>query len=107
VTDWKVYDTIYTERYMKTPSENPEGYALTELVTRADQITASPLIVHGLVDTNVHLQHSVNFIQALEAADKPFEFLPLPNLDHHYGGDGLVACLQAGVDYFVRHFSFR
>ena len=107
VTDWKAYDTIYTERYMRTPSENPEGYALTELVTRADQIQASPLIVHGLVDTNVHLQHSVNFIQALEAADKPFEFLPLPNLDHHYGGDGLVACLQASVDYFVRQFSLK
>jgi dipeptidyl-peptidase-4 len=101
-TDWTYYDTIYTERYMKTPAENPEGYAYTNLVNVAGEIQAAPLIIHGLADTNVHLQNSVNFIQALEQADKPFFFVPLPNEDHHYEGDGLATALQQSVDYFTQ-----
>jgi dipeptidase D len=101
-TDWRYYDTIYTERYMGTPSENPEGYATTDLVAKADQLQARPLIIHGLNDTNVHLQNSINLIQELQALDKPFEFLPLPNLNHSYRGDSLVTALSASVDYFVR-----
>ena len=101
-TDWRYYDTIYTERYMKTPQQNPGGYAATNLVAKAGQIKVRPLLIHGLGDTNVHLQNTVNFIQALEAADKPFDFLPLPNLSHSYRGEGLVAALSASADYFAR-----
>ena len=101
-TDWRTYDTVYTERYMGTPGENPEGYDATELISRVAQLQARPLIIHGLADTNVHLQNSVNFIEALMAADRPFDFLPLPNSDHHYGGDGLVAVLSESTDYLVR-----
>jgi dipeptidyl-peptidase-4 len=99
-TDWAWYDTIYTERYMRTPAENPGGYASVELVSRAGDISAAPLIIHGLADTNVHLQNSVNFIAALEGADKPFFFIPLPGEDHHYEGDGLATALVASADYF-------
>jgi dipeptidyl-peptidase-4 len=102
-TNWLYYDTIYTERYMQTPARNPAGYAATDLIAKADQIKVRPLIIHGLNDTNVHLQNSVNFIQALEALDKPFDFLPLPNLSHSYRGDGLVTALSASVDYFARY----
>jgi dipeptidyl-peptidase-4 len=101
-TDWTYYDTIYSERYLKTPDENPEGYAATELISRAGDIQAEPLIIHGLADTNVHLQNSVNFIQALEESDKPFSFIPLPNEDHHYEGDGLAAALSSSASYFIR-----
>ncbi len=101
-TDWAYYDTIYTERYMNTPAANPDGYAATELISRAGDIQAEPLIVHGLADTNVHLQNSVNFIQALEESDKPFSFIPLTNEDHHYEGDGLATALSASVSYFIR-----
>ena len=101
-TDWQYYDTIYTERYMQTPSENPEGYAATNLISKAGQLQASPLIIHGLNDTNVHLQNSINLIQELESIDKPFVFLPLPNLNHSYKGDGLVTALSASVEYFTR-----
>jgi dipeptidyl-peptidase-4 len=101
-TDWRYYDTIYTERYMGTPSQNPEGYAATDLIAKADQLQARPLIIHGLNDTNVHLQNSINLIQELQRLDKPFEFLPLPNLNHGYRGDGLAAALSASVDYFER-----
>lgn len=98
-TDWSYYDTIYTERYMRTPEQNPEGYAATNLIDKVDQLRAAPLLIHGLSDTNVHLQNTVNFIEALEAADKPFSFIPLPNRGHSFRGDGLVAALMASVDY--------
>jgi len=104
-TNWAWYDTIYTERYMKTPAENPDGYAATDLVKAADQIEAAPLIIHGLADTNVHLQNSINFIEALEKADKPFTFVPLPNEDHHYEGDGLATALATSVDYLSANLS--
>jgi dipeptidyl-peptidase-4 len=103
-TDWSYYDTIYTERYMRTPEKNPEGYAATNLIAKADQLQAAPLLIHGLADTNVHLQNTVNFIEALEADDKPFSFIPLPNLSHSFRGDGLVAALMASVDYLTNCF---
>jgi dipeptidyl-peptidase-4 len=101
-TDWSYYDTIYTERYMRTPQENPQGYAATNLVEKAVEIQARPLLVHGLDDTNVHLQNSVNFIQALEANDKLFDFIPLPNTSHSIHGDALAAMLAASEDYLAR-----
>ena len=100
-TDWSYYDTIYTERYMRTPAQNPEGYAATNLITRTNQLQARPLLIHGLADTNVHLQNTVNFIEALEANDKLFNFVPLPNLGHSFQGDGLVAALSASADYLA------
>ena len=100
-TDWSYYDTIYTERYMRTPEVNPEGYAATNLIDMADQLQARPLLIHGLADTNVHLQNTVNFIEALEANDKLFDFIPLPNLGHSFKGDGLVAALMASTDYLT------
>ena len=64
---------------MRTPQVNPDGYAATNLIDLAPQLQARPLLIHGLADTNVHLQNTVNFIQALEANDKEFDFIPLPN----------------------------
>ena len=100
-TDWSYYDTIYTERYMRTPEANPEGYAATNLIAKANQLQARPLLIHGLADTNVHLQNTVNFIEALEANDKLFDFIPLPNRGHSFRGDGLVAALMASTDYLA------
>jgi dipeptidyl-peptidase-4 len=100
-TDWSLYDTIYTERYMQTPSANPAGYAATSLVAAAGQIRVAPQLIHGLVDTNVHLENTVNFIQALEKNDRPFYFTPLPNTNHRYSGDGPATALEASVTYFV------
>lgn len=100
-TDWSYYDTIYTERYMQQPSQNKAGYDATNIINRAADFKVTPLIIHGLNDTNVHLQNSVNLIQQLEHIDKPFLFIPLPNSDHHYGGDGLATVLAASTEYFV------
>jgi dipeptidyl-peptidase-4 len=99
-TDWRDYDTVYTERYMGTPQGNPEGYAASNIVTRAAGLRARPLLIHGLVDTNVHARNTIGLIAAMMALDRPFSFLPLPNSNHHYGGDDLVAALSASVEYF-------
>ena len=99
-TRWEYYDTIYTERYMRTPAQNPEGYEATDLIAASYQLEAIPLIIHGLNDTNVHLQNSINLIEELERLDKPFIFRPLPNLNHSFKGDGLVSALSASVEYF-------
>ena len=101
-TDWRYYDTIYTERYMGTPADNPDGYAATNLIDRAGQIQAAPLLIHGLADTNVHFQNTVNFVEALEANDKQFSFIPLPNLGHSFRDNGLVAALMASETYLAQ-----
>jgi dipeptidyl aminopeptidase/acylaminoacyl peptidase len=86
-----------------TPAENPAGYEATELISKVDQLQIRPLIIHGLADTNVHLQNSVNLMETTMHIDKPLDFVPLPNSDHHYGNDGLVAGLAESAEYFVRH----
>lgn len=82
VTDWDGYDTAYTERYMGTPSNNAIGYADSSVVKNADKIRGELLIVHGLLDENVHFRHSSRLATALIKAGKKFEFLPIPDERH-------------------------
>jgi dipeptidyl-peptidase-4 len=106
-TSWQYYDTIYTERYMGTPPRSGWLRRTDLIVAKAGQLQAV-LIIHGLNDTSIHLQNSINLIQELEHLDKLFYFLPLPNLNHSYKGDGLVTALTASVEYFVSYsWQFR
>jgi dipeptidyl aminopeptidase/acylaminoacyl peptidase len=82
VTDWHNYDTIYTERFMNTPQENPEGYKVTSVVKAASKLHGKLLIVHGLMDDNVHVQNSAQFILELQRADKDFEVMFYPQSRH-------------------------
>ncbi len=82
VTDWRNYDSIYTERYMRLPQDNPEGYERSSVVAAARQLHGPLLLVHGLMDDNVHPRNSVQLIDALHKADRPFEFLPYPQSRH-------------------------
>lgn len=82
VTDWDGYDTAYTERYMSTPKENPDGYKLASVLTSASAIEGRLLLVHGMIDENVHFRHTARLISALIAAGRPFEMLPLPAERH-------------------------
>ena len=86
VTDWKLYDTIYTERYMLTPKENPDGYAKSSVVAAAKNLSGKLLIVHGMMDDNVHMQNSTQFVDALQKANKDFELMFYPNARHGIGG---------------------
>ena len=82
VTDWDGYDTCYTERYMETPATNPEGYRNSSVLTHAGQVAGNLLIIHGMIDENVHFRHSARLVSALIAAGRPFAMLPLPSERH-------------------------
>ena len=86
VTDWRLYDTIYTERYMLTPKENPDGYAKSSCVAAAKNLSGKLLIVHGMMDDNVHMQNSAQLADALQRAGKEFELMLYPNARHGIGG---------------------
>ena len=82
VTEWDRYDTCYTERYMETPATNPEGYQDSSVLTHANQLVGSLLIVHGMIDENVHFRHSARLVEALIQAERSFDLLPLPSERH-------------------------
>ncbi|MBQ8098852.1 MAG: S9 family peptidase [Bacteroidaceae bacterium] len=86
-TNYRYYDTIYTERYMRTPAENPDGYDDNAL-TRAAKLNGRLLICHGLADDNVHAQNTIEYTEALVQADKQFEMQLYTNRNHSiYGGN--------------------
>lgn len=86
VTDWRDYDSIYTERYQGLPKDNGKGYQDLHLSNVADKLHGSLLLVHGTSDDNVHFQNSVQMIQGLIEAGKQFRFMIYPNKTHGIGG---------------------
>ncbi|WP_071885038.1 S9 family peptidase [Hymenobacter sp. DG25B] len=88
VTNWRYYDTVYTERFLKTPQENPGGYDDNSPVQFADKLKGKLLLVHGTGDDNVHFQNSVAFTDAMIKANKDYQTLYYPNRNHGiYGGN--------------------
>jgi dipeptidyl-peptidase-4 len=85
-TDWRLYDTHYTERYMRTPAENPEGYKAGSVMTYAEKLKGVLRIVHGTMDDNVHMQNSIQLVDKLEDLGKHFEFMVYPGGRHGWGG---------------------
>ena len=87
VTNWKWYDSIYTERYMRTYAENKEGYEENSPINFADLIKGNYLIVHGMSDDNVHFQNAAEMVAALQRQNKHFDSLYYPNKNHGiFGG---------------------
>ena len=82
VTSWRFYDTVYTERYMQTPQENASGYDDNSPINYADKLEGNYLLVHGTGDDNVHAQNSMRMINALVAANKPFDIAMYPDRAH-------------------------
>ncbi|MEP6673845.1 MAG: S9 family peptidase [Ferruginibacter sp.] len=87
VTDWSLYDSHYTERYMGTLANNPEGYKTSSVLTYTDRYKGGLQIVHGVIDDNVHMQNSLQLISKLEDAKKDFEFMIYPGGRHGWGGN--------------------
>lgn len=88
VTSWRFYDTIYTERYMTTPQENPSGYDENSPINHVDKLKGDFLLIHGSGDDNVHLQNTMRMVEALIQADKQFEWMIYPDKNHGiYGGN--------------------
>ncbi|MEE2888556.1 MAG: DPP IV N-terminal domain-containing protein [Planctomycetota bacterium] len=85
VYDWRLYDTIYTERYMQTPQNNPAGYDISSVVKAAKNLKGQLLITHGTMDDNVHLQNAIQLVYALQKAGKMnFEFMPYARSRHGF-----------------------
>ncbi|MCK4772545.1 MAG: DPP IV N-terminal domain-containing protein [Candidatus Latescibacteria bacterium] len=99
VTDWKNYDTIYTERYMRTPQENPDGYRDGSCLTYAGQLTGKLLILHGLIDDNVHPSNTWQLIEEFQKANVAFDLMIYPESRH-----GLIRSATAlRYEYLIKH----
>lgn len=102
VTDWKLYDSVWTERYLDTPQDNPRGYESSSPVTYAGQLKDRLLLVHGTADDNVHPQNTVVMSQALIDAGALFEELILPRQKHGLRGKAEEHFYRAMADFFDR-----
>lgn len=88
VTNWRQYDNIYTERFMRTPQENPTGYDENSPINHVEKLKGDYLLIHGTADDNVHYQNALDLITALVDADKDFDLMVYPNKNHSiYGGN--------------------
>jgi dipeptidyl-peptidase-4 len=102
VTDWKLYDTIWTERYLDRPEDNPDGYRDSSPVTYAANLKDRLLIVHGLADDNVHPQNSTVMSNALIQAGRPFEQAVYPGQTHGFRGPSMRHFYERMADFFER-----
>ncbi len=101
-TSWRFYDTVYTERFMRTPKENPTGYDRNPM-SRAGQLHGALLICHGMADDNVHFRNVAEYAESLVQADKPFMMLPYTNRNHGiYGGNTRNHLFTAISNFFIR-----
>ncbi|MDP6416450.1 MAG: prolyl oligopeptidase family serine peptidase, partial [Gammaproteobacteria bacterium] len=82
VTDWRLYDTHYTERYMSTPQDNPDGYAASNVINHVDGLQGDLLIMHGMADDNVLFTHSTTVFKRLQDLGKPFQIMAYPGSKH-------------------------
>ena len=99
-TSWRFYDTVYTERYMRTPQENPAGYDDNPL-TRAGKLHGALLLVHGMADDNVHFRNTAAYTEELIKADKDYRQLVYPNRNHGiYGGNTRNHLFRQCVKFF-------
>ena len=100
-TNWRFYDSVYTERYMRTPKENPDGYA-TNPIERASKLHGALLLCHGTADDNVHPQNMYEYSEALVQADKDFRELLYTNRNHGiYGGNTRNHLLRQVAQFFM------
>jgi dipeptidyl-peptidase-4 len=104
VTSWDGYDTGYTERYMGTPASNPEGYSNSSVMTHVERLVGKLMLVHGLLDENVHFRHTARLMQALIDAQKQFDVMLYPNERHMpRAHEDRVAMETRIVGYFNLH----
>jgi dipeptidyl-peptidase-4 len=100
-TCWRYYDTIYTERYMRTPNENQSGYDEVNPIARANKLHGELLICHGLADDNVHYQNTAEYVEALVQADKDFRQLVYTNRNHSiFGGNTRNHLFRQCINHF-------
>ncbi len=104
VTDWKLYDNVYTERFMDTPADNPDGYKAGSVLSFASDLKGELRFYHGDMDDNVHMQNSIQLISKLQDAGKSFEFMLYPNGRHGWGGAKRVHSTNESNKFWLRVF---
>ncbi len=107
VTSWRTYDSIYTERYMGLPEENPEAYDKTSPITHAGSLKAQLLLVHNIEDDNVHFQNTLRMVSALERAGKKFSMLVYPEKSHGVTGPEHAQMIQSITEFLSGHSNRR
>lgn len=100
VTHWKFYDTIYTERYMGTPEDNPKGYEASAPLSKAKDLKAKLLLIHGTADDNVHMQNTMAFIDALKKAGRSYQLQIQPGQKHGFRGKEALNFRNAAIVRF-------
>lgn len=101
VTDWRFYDSVYTERYMRTPQQNNDGYSAGSALSLADKLEGDLLLIHGTADDNVHFQNTVEYSRALIESGKHFDVFFFPDKNHSILGKSTRVYLYEKV---IRHF---
>ena len=101
VTDWRYYDNIYTERFMRTPQENTAGYTENSPIFWADKLQGKFLMIHGTADDNVHFQNAIDLATALNSADKQYEMFFYPNKNHNISGGNTRLHLYTMMTEFI------
>lgn len=104
VTDWRFYDTVYVERFMRTPQQNAEGYKAGSAFTRAANLNGRLLLVHGMADDNVHFQNCAEYSECLVQADKQFDMQVYTNRNHGiYGGNTRYHLFTRLTEFFLNN----
>lgn len=104
VTNWRFYDSVYTERYMGTPQENPEGYDINSPLFFSKLLKGKYLLVHGTADDNVHVQNTMRLVEALIQNDKDFQWSIYPDKDHGiYGGNTRVHLFNQMTQFIINN----
>jgi dipeptidyl-peptidase-4 len=101
VINWRFYDNIYTERYLQTPQENADGYDKNSPITYAKQLKGNFMLIHGSADDNVHMQNSMDFVNALVKNNKQFDIFIYPNRNHGISGGGARLHLYTKMTNFI------
>ena len=102
VTSWRFYDTIYTERFMRTPQENPSGYDENSPLNYPELLKGNYLLVHGSADDNVHLQNTMRMVEALIRANKQFDWAIYPDKNHSINGGNTRLHLYTKMTNFIK-----
>ena len=101
VTNWRYYNTIYTERYMQTPQENPKGYDENSPTSHTDKLKGHYLLIHGSGDDNVHYQNTMRMVESLVQSDKQFDLFVYPNKNHGIYGGNTTMHLRRKMTFFI------
>jgi dipeptidyl-peptidase-4 len=104
VTDWLLYDNVYTERYMDSPDENPAGYQFGSAMEHAYKYKGNLLIIHGMMDDNVHMQNTIQFISKMQDLGKDFEMMMYPGERHGWGGSKRMHLNKLINKFWDQHF---